>query len=70
VNPRGWSALSADGTIKIDGLPVDYARYGDRGHPYRVEQWVNGTLVQAVGDTSRGQAEFRIRPNRDNTTPW
>ncbi|HUW13531.1 MAG TPA: PA14 domain-containing protein, partial [Anaerolineae bacterium] len=56
VNPRGWSALSADGTIKIDGLPVDYARYGDRGHPYRVEQWVNGTLVQAVGDTSRGQA--------------
>jgi hypothetical protein len=70
INPRGWAALSPDGSLKIDGLPVDYLRYGDRGHPYRIEQWVDGRLARSVGDVTRGQAEFRIRANTDNTTPW
>ena len=59
-----------DGFLKIDGLPVDYFRYGDRGHPYRVEQWINGWLVRSVGNIHRGEPEFRVRPDTDNFTPW
>ena len=70
MNVRGWASLSPDGSLKIDGLPVDYMRYGDKGHPYRIEQWVDGRLVRTVGDITWGQAEFRIRPDTDNYTPW
>jgi hypothetical protein len=70
INPRGWASLRSDGLLKIDGLPVDYGRYGQQGHPYRVEQWVDGRLTRSVGDILRGQAEFRIRANADNYTPW
>jgi len=70
MNPKGWASLRPDGLLKIDGLPVEYSRYGQQGHPYRVEQWVNGRLVRSVGDILRGQAEFCIRPNADNYTPW
>ena len=70
VNPRGWGAISASGFLKIDGLPVDVARYGGAGQPYRVELWVNNVLIRSVGDTSRGEPEFRIRPGVDNHTPW
>ncbi len=70
VNPRGWGAVSASGFLKIDGLPVDVARYGGAGQPYRVELWANNVLIRSVGNTSRGEPEFRIRPGVDNHTPW
>jgi hypothetical protein len=70
INPRGWGPVDPSGYLKIDGLPVDYFRYGMQGHPYKVELWVNGRLVQQVGNTDIGQPEFRIRPNADNYTPW
>ena len=40
------------------------------GEPYWIEQWVDNKVVNAVGNTDAGQAEFRIRPNADNYTPW
>jgi hypothetical protein len=70
MNPTGWASISPGGELKIDGLPVDFTRYGDSGHPYKIEQWVNGRLVRRIGDVLRGQAAFRIRPDRDNHTSW
>jgi hypothetical protein len=68
--PRGIGAICATGYLKIDGLPVDHDRYGDAGHPYRVEQWIDGSLVRSVGYIQRGEPEFRVRPYADNYTPW
>ncbi len=70
LNPSGWGARDAWGYLKLDGLSVDFGRYGWTGHPYRVELWANGTLIRSVGNTSAGQAEFRVRPYADNYTPW
>lgn len=70
VNPRGYPSLEASGWLKIDGLEVDYARYGEAGHPYRVEQWVDGKLARSTGATERGEPAFRLRAGVDNLTPW
>ncbi len=70
INPRGWGAISPSGYLKIDGLPVDIARYGGQGHPYRVELWANHTLIRSIGNTARGEPEFRVRAFVDNYTPW
>lgn len=70
VNPQGWGPVSESGFLKIDGLIVDTERYGEQGHPYRVELHVDGSLACAVGDTARGQPEFRVQPGQDNQTPW
>ncbi len=68
--PKGIGSIHASGYLKIDGLPVDIARFGGAGEPYWIEQWVDNKVVNAVGNTDAGQAEFRIRPNADNYTPW
>lgn len=68
--PKGIGSIHASGYLKIDGLPVDIARFGGVGEPYWIEQWVDNKVVNAVGNTDAGQAEFRIRPNADNYTPW
>jgi hypothetical protein len=70
MTPKGIGAICATGYLKIDGLPVDVDRYGGSGHPYAVELWVNGQMVNAVGNTDRGEAEFRLYAYRDNYTPW
>ncbi|NLE77273.1 MAG: hypothetical protein GX605_11050 [Chloroflexi bacterium] len=70
TNPRGYGPTSSSGSLKIDGLVVDYARYGGYGHPYWVEQYVNGTLTRSVGNFYRGEPQFRIRGDADNYTPW
>ncbi len=70
VNPHGWGAISADGSMKIDGLEVDYGRYGETGHPYRVERWINGQLHDSIGATERGEPAFRIKAGEDVRTPW
>jgi hypothetical protein len=70
VNPRGWGPIDVSGYLKLDGFQVDFGRYGYAGQPYRVELWANGSLIRAVGDTARGQPEFRVRPAADNHTPW
>ncbi len=49
-----------------DGLLV---RQGD-GKPPKIEQWVDNKVVRSVGNTSRGEQEFRIRASADNYTPW
>ncbi len=68
--PRGIGTVNPSGYLKIDGLPVDYYRYGAAGHPYRVEQWVDGRLVHSTGYFQQGEPEFRVRPYADNYTPW
>ena len=68
--PKGIGSIHASGYLKIDGLPVDIARFGGVGEPYWIEQWVDNKVVNAVGNTDAGQAEFRIRPSADNYTPW
>lgn len=67
---RGIGSTSANGYLKIDGLAVDVARFGSRGEPYRVEQWINGKVARSVGNTSAGEPEFRVRAAADNFTPW
>lgn len=67
---RGIGSINPTGFLKIDGLPVDINRFGGAGEPYKVEQWVDGRVVQSTGDFLRGQPEFRIRPYADNYTPW
>lgn len=62
VNPHGWGPLNVRGDLKLDGMQVDVARYGDAGHPYRVELWADGSMV--------GQAEIRVRSGADSATPW
>lgn len=66
MNAHGYASIEPSGFLKIDGLPVDFSRYGDAGQPYRIEQWVDGTLVRSVGD----DGNFRIKAAQDNTTPW
>jgi len=68
--PRGVGSIHASGYLKIDGLPVDIARFGGAGEPYWIEQWIDGKVARSVGNTDQGDAEFRIRPNADNYTPW
>jgi hypothetical protein len=68
--PRGVGSIHPNGYIKIDGLPVDTFRFGGAGEPYWIEQWVGGQVAQSVGNTDRGEPEFRIRVNADNHTPW
>lgn len=68
--PRGIGSIHPSGYLKIDGLPVDIARFGGAGEPYWIEQWVDNKVVRSVGNTSRGEPEFRIRANVDNYTPW
>jgi len=70
INPRGYGPIDSSGYLKIDGLPVDFHRYGWEGHPYRVELWAEGRLIRSVGNVDIGQPEFRIRPLTDNHTPW
>jgi hypothetical protein len=70
LNPNGFGPLNGRGDLKLDGMTVDHDRYGDAGHPYRVELWASGAVVRAVGDTGQGQPEFRVRANADNPTPW
>jgi hypothetical protein len=70
MTPKGIGAICSTGYLKIDGLPVDTDTYGSSGHPYCVELWVNGALVNAVGNTDRGEAEFRVYADVDNYTPW
>jgi hypothetical protein len=36
----------------------------------RVEQWANGSMIRAVGDTAARQPEFRAYAYTDNVTPW
>lgn len=67
---RGIGSSSANGYLKIDGLTVDVARFGNRGEPYRVEQWINGRVARSVGNTNIGEPEFRVRAAADNLTPW
>lgn len=68
--PRGVGSIHPNGYIKIDGLPVDTFRFGNAGEPYWIEQWIGGQVAQSVGNTDRGEPEFRIRVNADNHTPW
>jgi hypothetical protein len=58
------------GYLKIDGLFVDVAVYGESGHPYRVEQWEDGRLVQSIGNFPVGEPVFLVRRNADTYTPW
>jgi hypothetical protein len=67
---RGIGSFSSTGYLKLDGYPVDTNRYGDRGHPYRVEKWIDGSLVESTGNFQAGQPEFRVRAFADNYTPW
>jgi len=70
INPHGWGPVSASGFLKIDGLPVDIYRYAAEGHPYRVELWADGSLICSVGNTDRGEPDFRVWPGTDSYTPW
>jgi hypothetical protein len=70
VNRSGWASISKTGYLKIDGLPVSIVPYGQNGNPYWIQEWVNGQLVQSVGNTSLGQPPFVIVPGTDNLTPW
>lgn len=67
---RGIGSINPTGYLKIDGLPVDVARFGDAGEPYKIEQWIDGRVTQATGDFYRGEPMFRLRPFADNYTPW
>jgi hypothetical protein len=68
LRPEGYGAMSPDGYLKIDGLPVD-PFFGPAGNPYRVELWEAGSMVAAVGNTV-GEPPFLLLPNTDNYTPW
>lgn len=70
MTPKGIGAINATGYLKIDGLPVDVNRYGGSGHPYCVELWIDGQMVNSVGNMDRGEAEFRLYADQDNYTPW
>lgn len=67
---RGIGSIAASGFLKIDGLPVDSGRFGSAGEPYKIEQWIDGKVVQSTGDFLAGQPEFRMRTFTDNYTPW
>jgi hypothetical protein len=67
--PHGYASINADGSLKIDGLVVG-ASFRSAGHPYWVEQWVDGQLIHSTGNVYRGEPPFRIYPGVDNHTPW
>ena len=67
---RGIGTVNPSGFLKLDGLPVDTNRFGDRGEPYKVEMWVNSRVATSTGDFQRGEPEFRVRAFVDNYTPW
>lgn len=70
MDPHGYASIEPTGFLMIGGLPVEYSCYGEAGHPYRVEQWIDGKLVRSVGGIDRGEPEFRVRAGQDNYTPW
>jgi hypothetical protein len=70
TNPKGYGPIGSSGRLKLDGFPVDTARYGGAGQPYRVEVWTNNVRVHSVGNTAAGEGEFRVRAYADNYTPW
>jgi len=70
LTPKGIGAIDATGFLKIDGLPVDVDRYRDQGHPYCVEVYLDGALINSCGNTDHGETEFRVFPSVDNYTPW
>lgn len=70
VSAQGFASCNAAGFLKIDGLPVDMGVYGEAGHPYWVEQWIDGQLTQSTGNFQRGEPTFLVRPYADNYTPW
>ncbi len=67
---RGIGSINASGYLKIDGLPVDVGRFGDKGEPYRIEQVIDSKVVRSVGNYQAGEPTFLLLPERDNSTPW
>ncbi|MFN8441687.1 MAG: PA14 domain-containing protein [Caldilineaceae bacterium] len=67
---KGIGSINATGYLKIDGLPVDVGRFGEKGEPYRIEQVVNNKVVQSVGNYQAGEPIWLLRPEADNYTPW
>jgi|GEM_PF-2653558 len=64
VEPYGIpSELRSDGTVKIDGLPIDPTSWGRKGQPYRL-QLLDGEW-KSIGE-DKG---FVVRPNDDNRAP-
>jgi len=61
-----YGSRGEDGSIKIDGVPVNVAVFGDEGEPYKIELYVEGKLKDIVGDILAGQEPFLIMPARDN----
>lgn len=55
--------LRPDGTVKIDGLPIDSTSWGYKGQPYRM-RLLDGEW-KSIGD-DKG---FIVRPNWDNRAP-
>jgi len=70
MNPSGYASLERTGVLAIQGLPTEVGLYGDAGHPYWVEQWIDGSLVRSVGNMGRGEPAFRVVPGKDTYTPW
>jgi hypothetical protein len=68
IKPEGYGAMSPDGHLKIDGLPID-SYFGSGGNPYRVELFAAGSMVAAAGNMA-GEPPFLLLPNTDNHTPW
>ncbi len=52
---KGVGSVVPSGYLKIDGLAVDPYRYGEKGQPYWIEQWVNNVMVKSTGNTDRGR---------------
>ncbi len=69
LNADGFGANGANGQVNIFGVPVD-AGYSWDGQPYKVEQWVNGSMAHSEGDIFAGQPAFRIQPGADVRTSW
>jgi hypothetical protein len=70
ISECGFASWAASGYLKIDGLLVDINAYGQAGHPYRVEQWVDGQRIYSTGNFQAGEPMFLVRPYVDNYTPW
>jgi hypothetical protein len=70
ISQTGYASWVASGYLKIDGLLVDVNTFGQAGHPYRVEQWVDGQLKYSTGNFQAGEPSFLVRPFADNYTPW
>lgn len=67
---KGIGTINQTGYLKVDGLPVDISRFGNRGEPYRIDKVVNNNVVESVGDFLAGDPEFRIFPGQDSSTKW